>query len=78
MSLVRIPNPFPIHILVTFNQGPPASCALRAIPTAPVATARRSKAPRGGVWVYLEVPQAYLLLQYPASAGVYIGQLNTK
>jgi len=23
----------------------------------------------GGVWVYLEVPQAYLLLQYPARLG---------
>ena len=47
-------NPFPA--LVTSE----ATTIFRAMPTAPVATARRSKAPRGGVWVLCRGLQASL------------------
>ena len=47
-------NPFPA--LVTSE----VTSLLRAIPTAPVAPARRSKAPRGGVWILSRGPQASL------------------
>jgi hypothetical protein len=47
-------NPFPALVASE------ATRILRPIPTAPVTTARRSKAPRGGVWVLSRGPQASL------------------